>query len=90
MKKINIIAAAAAVGAVLTSGCSTLKSEEEKPLRVLMIGNSFSVCALQHMPAVAESPEPLKVTHALADRSATALTCWVSTTPPSTTVWTSK
>lgn len=55
MKKINIIAAAAAVGAVLTSGCSTFKSEEEKPLRVLMIGNSFSVCALQHMPAVAES-----------------------------------
>ena len=38
----------------------------------------------------AVSAEPLNSTHALAARSATALTCWVPATAPSTMVWTSK
>jgi hypothetical protein len=35
-------------------GCQVFEDEKkDKPLRVLMIGNSFSVCVLQHAPAVA-------------------------------------
>lgn len=55
MKKANMIAVIAAVGAIFASGCSMFKNEDEKPLKILMIGNSFSVCNLQHMPAVAKS-----------------------------------
>ena len=34
-------------------GCSTEKPEEERGTKVLMIGNSFSICLLQHLPQVA-------------------------------------
>lgn len=34
-------------------GCSTEKPEEEKGTKVLMIGNSFSICLLSHLPQVA-------------------------------------
>lgn len=34
-------------------GCSTSKSEEERGTKVLMIGNSFSICLLRHLPQVA-------------------------------------
>ena len=34
-------------------GCSTEKPEEEKGTKVLMIGNSFSICCLKHLPQVA-------------------------------------
>jgi hypothetical protein len=55
MKKTGILAAFAAVGTILSSGCSVPKPEEKEPLKVLMIGNSFSVCTLRHMPTVAKS-----------------------------------
>ena len=34
-------------------GCSTEKAEDEKGVKVLMIGNSFSICCLKHLPQVA-------------------------------------
>lgn len=34
-------------------GCSTEKPEEERGTKVLMIGNSFSICLLKHLPQVA-------------------------------------
>jgi len=52
MKK--IIAIVAAVAAVFL-GLSADNAEPEKPLKVLMIGNSFSICNLWQMPQVAES-----------------------------------
>ncbi|MBQ3748122.1 MAG: DUF4886 domain-containing protein, partial [Kiritimatiellae bacterium] len=52
MKK--IIALVAAVAAVFL-GLSADNAEPEKPLKVLMIGNSFSICNLWQMPQVAES-----------------------------------
>ena len=52
MKK--IIALAVATAAV-SFGFAAEKVETEKPLKVLMIGNSFSVCNLREMPQVAES-----------------------------------
>lgn len=37
------------------SGCQTsAKDAEQKPTKVLMIGNSFSICVLRHLPTVAE------------------------------------
>ena len=38
--------------AVSLAGCMTDK-EDEKGIKVLMIGNSFSICCLQHLPQVA-------------------------------------
>ena len=52
MKK--IIALAVATAAV-SFGFAAEKVETEKPLKVLMIGNSFSVCNLREMPQVAGS-----------------------------------
>ena len=52
MKK--IIALVAAIAAVFL-GLSADNAEPEKPLKVLMIGNSFSICNLWQMPQVAES-----------------------------------
>ena len=52
MKK--IIALVAAVAAVFF-GLSADNAEPGKPLKVLMIGNSFSICNLWQMPQVAES-----------------------------------
>ena len=57
MKK--IIALVAAVAAVFlglsADNAETDNSEKGKPLKVLMIGNSFSICNLWQMPQVAES-----------------------------------
>ena len=42
-----------AIGAVgMLSGCATDRAKE-KGTKVLMIGNSFSICCLQHLPQVA-------------------------------------
>lgn len=41
------------IACVLLGGCSTEKPEEERGTKVLMIGNSFSICLLQHLPQVA-------------------------------------
>ena len=35
MKKANVIAVIAAVGAIFASGCSMFKNEDEKPLKIL-------------------------------------------------------
>ena len=50
MKK--IIAMAVATAAV-SFGFTAEKVETEKPLKVLMIGNSFSICNHRQMPQVA-------------------------------------
>ena len=58
MRAKSIVLKIIAVAAVAFSGaCAWLKDSKkaDEPLKVLMIGNSFSICALQHMPAVAES-----------------------------------
>ena len=39
--------------AAMVAGCSTTKEQDEKGIKVLMIGNSFSICLLQHLPQVA-------------------------------------
>ena len=49
MKK-TMLAVAAVAAAVL--GCAS-KPDAERPLKVLMIGNSFSICNLREMPNVA-------------------------------------
>ena len=36
------------------AGCSTTSAEDEKGTKVLMIGNSFSICLLQHLPQLAK------------------------------------
>ena len=38
---------------VLAPGCATSERDPENAVKVLMIGNSFSICLLQHLPAVA-------------------------------------
>ena len=54
MKKCLVLSASCLVlGGLLVSGCSTEKSEEERGTKVLMIGNSFSICLLRHLPQVA-------------------------------------
>ena len=54
MKKIIILAAACAVASFATAAESAAAAEE-KPLKVLMIGNSFSICNLKEMPPIAKS-----------------------------------
>ena len=49
----NCLIAVAVAAAGLLGGCSTSKEQEEKGVKVLMIGNSFSICLLQHLPQVA-------------------------------------
>ena len=54
MKKCLVLSALCLLpGSVFLSGCSTERSEEERGSKVLMIGNSFSICLLQHLPQVA-------------------------------------
>ena len=53
MFKVQGLLGALVAIALLTSGCSTEKPEEERGTKVLMIGNSFSICLLQHLPQVA-------------------------------------
>ena len=47
------VASLLAVACLVLSGCSTSREQEEKGTKVLMIGNSFSICLLQHLPQVA-------------------------------------
>ena len=54
MKKIIILAAACAV-ASFAPAAESAAAAEEKPLKVLMIGNSFSICNLKEMPPIAKS-----------------------------------
>ena len=54
MKKIIILAAACAV-ALFAPAAESAAAAEEKPLKVLMIGNSFSICNLKEMPPIAKS-----------------------------------
>ena len=55
-KAIALVAAFAAVFLGLSAdNAETDNSEKGKPLKVLMIGNSFSICNLWQMPQVAES-----------------------------------
>ena len=49
----SLFLTAAASAVVLFAGCET--TPEQKPLRVLMIGNSFSISCMKHIPKVAES-----------------------------------
>ena len=51
MKMMRI--AMVSVLAVFWAGCET--TQEQKPLRVLMIGNSFSISCMKHIPMVAKS-----------------------------------
>ena len=53
MKTVKLVCAAVLAAAVALAGCETVR--ETKPLRVLMIGNSFSISCMRHMPAVAKS-----------------------------------
>ena len=52
MKKLIVLTAAMVA---VSFGFAAEKAETEKPLKVLMIGNSFSICNLWQMPQVAES-----------------------------------
>ena len=52
MKRIIVLTVAMAA---VSFGFADEKIETEKPLKVLMIGNSFSICNLWQMPQVAES-----------------------------------
>jgi len=52
MKKIIVLSVAMAAASF---GFAAEKVETEKPLKVLMIGNSFSICNLRQMPQVAEA-----------------------------------
>ena len=51
--RVSGFAGAVAVESLALVGCSTEKPETEKGTKVLMIGNSFSICLLQHLPQVA-------------------------------------
>ena len=53
MKKMKFAFASVIVSFVAFVGCETIR--ETKPLRVLMIGNSFSISCMRHMPKVAKS-----------------------------------
>lgn len=56
LKKV-VLACAVAAGCVATGvGADSVESAggEKRPLKVLMIGNSFSICVLQEMPAIAK------------------------------------
>ncbi|MBO7721002.1 MAG: DUF4886 domain-containing protein [Kiritimatiellae bacterium] len=50
--KIPFAAFAAPLAALALAGCTT-GSERERGVKVLMIGNSFSLCCMKHLPAVA-------------------------------------
>ena len=54
MKKIILLAAACAV-ASFAPAAESAAAAEEKPLKVLMIGNSFSICNLKEMPNIAKA-----------------------------------
>ena len=47
------VASLLAVACLVLSGCSTSREQEEGGTKVLMIGNSFSICLLRHLPQVA-------------------------------------
>jgi len=49
LASLRLLACAAAF-----SGCSSVPEDDASATKVLMIGNSFSICVLQHLPAVAK------------------------------------
>lgn len=49
MKKMQL----AVVSCLLAAGCATGNPEDERGTKVLMIGNSYSICLLSHLPQVA-------------------------------------
>ena len=59
MKKSSVVrmfgcsVVAATVALALLSGCKSSSGEEDRGTKVLMIGNSFSICLLEHLPKVA-------------------------------------
>ena len=58
MKKRSIVrlvgcSIAAGLALSLAAGCKSSSAEDEKGTKVLMIGNSFSICLLHHLPQVA-------------------------------------
>ena len=53
MKLCKLASVAAVTFTAAFAGCET--TPEQKPLRVLMIGNSFSISCMRHMPNVAKS-----------------------------------
>lgn len=60
MKKIKDIAVAALAASVALGACA--ETTEREPLKVLMIGNSFSLSCMSHLPRVAKSlGEPLDI-----------------------------
>ena len=42
-----------ALSAAALAGCSSAPAEGESTVKVLVIGNSFSICVLQHLPSIA-------------------------------------
>ena len=52
MKKSSVLLAA--VAAVSLAFAAQGEKQSDRPLKVLMIGNSFSICNLRQMPQVAE------------------------------------
>ena len=49
----KIVSTAAAVAAAVLTGCASAERSEPGGLKVLMIGNSFSISCLHHLPKVA-------------------------------------
>ena len=56
MKQLNLVRRALCVASAIAAltGCSTEPKDDSSTVKVLMIGNSFSICALQHLPSVAK------------------------------------
>jgi len=52
MKKLMIVSAMVALAGSMLAAETTLKAEASRPKKVLMIGNSFSICVLNEMPKV--------------------------------------
>lgn len=57
MKLMGIVGkiATCVIASLFISGYAGVKKQEQKPLKVLMIGNSFSICLLSHLPQVAHA-----------------------------------
>ena len=53
--KTKAVAALLAMSAVCVSCVSVPRAGEDRPLKVLMIGNSFSICNLKQMPPIASA-----------------------------------
>ena len=54
MRFLSAVTGFLSAGLLLLSGCATAPDDDPTTLKVLMIGNSFSICCLSHLPAVAQ------------------------------------